>query len=88
MVLRPRAAGGICGGHERRSGVVAGATWVVDDDGGAGCMGVQAAAGVDRVHSTCASICAGLYACSKKRFQRHAKRLIATQSGFGTILFD
>ena len=66
MVLRPRAAGGICGGHERRSGVVAGATWVVDDDGGAGCMGVQAAAGVDRVHSTCASICAGLYACSKR----------------------
>jgi len=27
---------------------------------------IQAAAGVDRVHSTCASICAGLYACSKR----------------------
>ncbi|MCK4811509.1 MAG: hypothetical protein KAS74_04495 [Methanosarcinales archaeon] len=39
-----------------------------DDDGGVGVdfCEIQAAAGVDRVHSICASICAGLYACSKR----------------------
>jgi hypothetical protein len=50
-------------------GAAAGATaWVVDGDGGAGVdfCEIQAAAGVDRVHSICASICAGLYACSKR----------------------
>ena len=49
------------------AGAAAGATtWVVDGDGGAGAdfCEIQAAAGVDRVHSTCAS--AGLCACSKR----------------------
>ena len=49
------------------TGAAAGATtWVVDGDGGAGVdfCEIQAAAGVDRVHSTCAS--AGLCACSKR----------------------
>ena len=55
------------------AGTEAGGRWVVDDDGGADFTSMQAAAGVDRVHSTCASICAGLYACSKRDFNAMQK---------------
>jgi len=40
---------------------------------GADFTSMQAAAGVDQVHSTCASICAGLYACSKRDFNAMQK---------------
>ena len=42
VASRPRAAGGICGGYGRRRGAVAGATWVVDDCGGADFTSIQA----------------------------------------------
>jgi len=47
----------------------------VDDGGGAGVdyASIQAVAGVDRVHSTCASICVSLCAGSKRDFNAMQK---------------